>query len=263
MISIVVCSINPAKFAAVTASFAAAMGDARHEIVAIHDARSLCEGYNRGVARARGDFCVFAHDDIEILTRDLAGTLQRHLGDRDVVGIAGTTRLAGMGWANSGILHARGMVTHVVGEDFEVRFFGAPAGLCDGIEALDGVLFATRREIAQQIGFDEETFDGWHGYDTDFTFRCHRAGLRLAVALDIPLIHFSNGNVGTAWLEYDRRFCAKHAGKLAGGEGIWLNVRRRVRTRTEVCAAYELSPLVALTSEVARSAAVQEYAGAR
>jgi hypothetical protein len=101
------------------------------------------------------------------------------------------------------------------------------------------------------------------GYDTDVTFRCHRAGLRLAVALDIPLIHFSNGNVGTAWLEYDRRFCAKHAGKLAGGEGIWLNVRRRVRTRTEVCAAYELSPLVALTSEVARSAAVQEYAGAR
>jgi hypothetical protein len=103
VISIVVCSIDPVKFAAVTRNFAAAMGDVHYEIVGIHDARSLCEGYNRGIARARGEICVFAHDDIEILAPDLPGALRRHLRDHDVVGVAGATRLAGMGWANAGI----------------------------------------------------------------------------------------------------------------------------------------------------------------
>jgi len=261
MISIVICSIDPAKFAAVTTSFAAAMGDARYEIVGIHDARSLCEGYNRGIARARGGICVFAHDDIEILAPDLPGALRRDLRDRDVVGVAGTTRLAGMGWANSGIRHARGMITHVIGEDFDVRFFGAPAGVCDGIEALDGVFFATRHEVAQRIGFDAETFDGWHGYDTDFTYRCHLAGLRVAVALDIPLVHHSDANVDAAWLEYHGRFRVKHEGRLARGEGIWLNVHRRVRTRADVLAAYDLPRLHALTEEVARSVEARERAG--
>jgi GT2 family glycosyltransferase len=261
VISIVICSIDPAKFAAVSASFAAAMGAAHHEIVGIHDAESLSEGYNRGVTRARGEICVFAHDDIEILAPGLASTLQRHVEDHDVVGVAGTTRLAGMGWANSGIRHARGIMAHAIDEEFDVRFFGAPTGVCDGIEALDGVFFATRCEVAQRIGFDAETFDGWHGYDTDFTYRCHLAGLRIAVALDIPLVHHSNGNVDAAWLEYDRRFRIKHGAQLASGDGIWLNVHRRVRTRADVRAAYDLPRLRALTEDIEQWVTAREHSG--
>ncbi len=256
MISIIVCSIDRVKFAAVTASFAAALPAAKHEVVGIHDARSLCEGYNRGIARACGEICVFAHDDIEILTPDLAGTLQRHLADHDVVGIAGTTRLVGMGWASSGIRYARGIVTHVIGDDLDVRLFGVPAP-GERIEGLDGVFFATRREVARSIGFDADTFDGWHGYDTDFSFRCHLAGLRLAVALDLPLVHHSDANVDAAWLEYDRRFRAKHGSRLPAGEGPWVNAHRRVRTREDACAAYDLPRLQAITEELARRVPAQ------
>lgn len=252
MISIVVCSVDRAKFAAVTASFAAALGDTAHEVVGIHDAVSLCDGYNRGLARARGEVCVLAHDDIDVLATDLGATLHRHLGDCDVLGVAGTTRLAGMGWANSGIRYARGIVTHVVDGDYDVRLFGAPSALCGGIEGLDGVFLAMRRDIRLRIGFDADTFDGWHGYDTDFAFRCHLAGLRVAVAADIPLVHSSGANVDAAWLEYDRRFRARHGALLAAGEGPWLDVHRRVRTRAEVVAAYDLPRLRALTEEIAR-----------
>ena len=262
MISIIVCSVDPAKFSALTSTVATAMSAARHEIVGIHDAKSLCEGYNRGVALARGEICVFAHDDIELLSTGLAATLERHLGDRDLVGVAGTTRLADMGWASSGILHARGMIAHVVGGDFDVRFFGMPAGESERIEALDGVFFVTRREVAQRIGFDADTFDGWHGYDTDFTYRCHLAGLRVGVALDIPMIHTSDGNVDASWLEFDRRFRVKHKARLTGTPGLWLNVHRRVRARTDIRAAYDLSRLRTLTAEVARRVAAHDPAGA-
>lgn len=257
MISVVVCSIDTAKFSAVKATFARALEGSAHEIVGIHDARSLCDGYNRGLALARGELCVFAHDDIELLTSDLAGILGRHLARRDLIGVAGTTKLVGMGWANSGIRYARGIVTHAAGQDFDVRFFGAgdvEGAVCGGIVALDGVFLAARREVAQAIGFDADTFDGWHGYDSDFSYRCHLAGRRVGVALDLPLVHFSEGNVDAAWLEYDRRFRRKH--ELKGeGDGRWLNVHRRVRTRDDVLGAYDLARLRELDAKVARVAA--------
>lgn len=249
MISVVICNVDPAKLAAVTASYAERMAGEPHEIVVIHDARSLCDGYNRGLARAAGDLIVFSHDDVEILTPDLGGTLRRHFADWDVVGVAGTTRLSGMGWASSGIEYACGAVTHGTPGDYELQLMGAPARVAGGIVALDGVFFATRRDVAHAVGFDASTFDGWHGYDTDFTFRCHLSGYRIAVCLDLMLIHFSKGHVDAAWLEYDARFRRKHRALLAP-PGKWLDVRKRLRTREEVVAAYDFDELHRLTEAV-------------
>lgn len=254
MISIVICSIDPARFAAVEQTYARHIGDEPFEIVGIHDARSLCEGYNRGLRQAKGDLCVFSHDDIEILSDDLGATLRRHLRDWDVVGVAGTTRMHAMGWANSGIRYARGVVTQRTADGYEIKFLGAPEVVNGAIQGMDGVFFAARREVAETIGFDEETFDGWHGYDTDFTFRCYLAGFRLAVCLDIRLIHFSEGTVDEAWSRYAERFQAKHAAHLATGAGQWLEVRRRVRTHEEILAAYDMAKLRALTDEIQRRA---------
>lgn len=247
MISIVTCSRDDRRFAAVAATYAARMGDERHEIIRIADARSLCEGYNRGLRAARGDICVFTHDDIEILSDDLGATLRRHLRTFDVVGVAGTTRMAGMLWATSGIRHARGLMTHRDEAGYTIDFFGAPADVNGGIEGLDGVFIAARRDVAERIGFDEVTFDGWHGYDTDFTFRCHLAGHRLAVCLDIRLVHFSRGSIDDAWHRYAARFHGKHGPRLAADTGEWITVQRRVADHGQILAAYDMDALRALT----------------
>ena len=71
-ISIIICSADPQLFAKVCANYRPALlRSVSHEIIGIHDACSLCEGYNRGIARASGDVLVFSHDDIEIVTPDL------------------------------------------------------------------------------------------------------------------------------------------------------------------------------------------------
>lgn len=252
MISVIVCSIDAAKLAAVEAAYARQLAGSAFEVVAIRDAQSLCEGYNRGLAQARGEVCIFSHDDIDLLGGDLAAKLHAHLRSCDVVGVAGTTRLAGMGWAEAGIRHARGMIAHVIEGGYVVRLFGATGRLMHGAVALDGVFFATRRDVARAVGFDERTFDGWHGYDTDFTFRCHRAGYRVAVALDIPLVHFSDGNVDRAWLAYAARFASKHGANLHATAGPWRDVELRVRHQDEVLAAFaDLGALRELTERVA------------
>ena len=79
MISVILCSIDPGKFAAVSKNLADRMADAPFEIIGIHDARSLAEGYNRGIAQSSGEILVFCHDDIEIITPDFNARIRRHL----------------------------------------------------------------------------------------------------------------------------------------------------------------------------------------
>ena len=98
MISVVICSIDATKFARVTANFRERLADRPHEVIGIHDARSLAEGYNRGLRQARGDVVVFSHDDVAILSPDFGGALERALQRLDVVGVVGTTEVRSANW---------------------------------------------------------------------------------------------------------------------------------------------------------------------
>src|SRR4029453_17158555 len=62
-ISILVCSIDPARFGNVSASYQTHFAGHQLEIVGVHDARSLAEGYNRAATRSTGDILIFSHDD--------------------------------------------------------------------------------------------------------------------------------------------------------------------------------------------------------
>jgi len=75
--------------------------------------------------------------------------------------------------------------------------------------ALDGVFIATHRRVWEALRFDEQCFDGFHLYDIDFTYRAHRAGFRLAVPLDLLLIHYSTGRYDIRWQAFNMRFLAK------------------------------------------------------
>ena len=209
--SFVVCSIDDAKFASLARTIAARFAGIEHEVIRIPDAASLCEGYNRGHARSRGDAVVFCHDDIDLLAPDAAARLARHLTHADVVGVAGATRVTGPAvfWAGHPWLH--GWVTyHRPGDaDYEATAMSLDAPFVPGIAALDGVFVACRREAAAAVPFDAQAFDGFHLYDLDFSYRAHRAGFRLAVACDLGLVHESKGDFGADWSRYAARFRAK------------------------------------------------------
>lgn len=204
--SVVVCSIRPPMLERARQSLAQAFGDAAWELVHVADARSLCEGWTRGLDRARGEVVLFCHDDIALacdrLGERLAGALARH----DVVGVAGSTRLAGPNWAWPGAPHAHGWVAHMRAGELLAGAYALDGPEIAGIESLDGVFMAMRRETATAIGFDADAFDGWHLYDTDFCWRARRAGLRLAVRCDLGLVHSSESGFGAAWASYARRF---------------------------------------------------------
>ena len=215
-VSVVICSIDAAKFSRVCDNYRALFGARGVEIVGIHDARSLSEGYNRGIAQSRGEQIILSHDDIEIVTPDFAERLERHLAQFDLIGVAGTTRLVTGKWESAGDPYAFVVISAPVPDCpgyVTVLRGGGPLVVPD-IQALDGVFMAMRREVAVSVPFDDVLFDHFHLYDLDFSFRAHLAGFSLAVCRDIVLIHQSIGKFDAVWNEYRRRFETKHRAHL-------------------------------------------------
>ena len=209
-ISIVVCSRRDARYAAMAASYGRALAGWPHEIVRIADAKSVAEGYTRGVSRATGEIVVFTHDDVEILAADFGERLVRRLGECGVLGIAGATRVTGPAWPFAGWPYLHGSVIYPDGSGYRVTAYSRTVPVAHGIRVVDGVFLAMKREIAVSIGWDAETCDGFHGYDVDFTLRAAQAGLRLAVASDLGVVHRSYGRFDKRWEATARKLTAKH-----------------------------------------------------
>ena len=192
--SVIVCSIKPWNFAQVSTHFERLLAGVPHEIIGIHDARSLAEGYNRGLRRARGDIVVFSHDDMTFLDSQFAQKIAIRMQSWDVLGFAGASRLIQPVWF-AAREHLSGAVCHWSRRQahcFSLVIYGAQNWpVTGGIEVLDGLCLIARHEVAAAVGFDSETFDDWHLYDCDFSFAAHLAGYKIGVCCDIPYIHAS------------------------------------------------------------------------
>ena len=212
LVSIIVCSIDDQKHARTVELYRRLYAGLPHEITVIRDARSLAEAYNRGIASSSGEVVVLSHDDVDILAADFAARLQRHLQRFDVIGVMGGAQMSGPAWGWSGHPNLRGWITHHAPDAHEWFVdIVDPRSVADDIVVLDGVFLAARRSVFDAVRFDAETFDGFHVYDIDWSYRAAMAGFRVAVAGDLLLVHESRGSFDPEWQRYAERFCAKHA----------------------------------------------------
>ena len=221
-VSVLICSPSAERFAQAEAMYHRLLAEVPHEIIAVRDARSLAEGYNRALRQARHDIVVLAHDDVGILSPDFAARLLRGMSRHDLVGIAGARKLVGGAWHFAGYPHLAGQVGMPGGDGgYVVTLYDVTERETKGLLALDGLLLATRRETALRLGFDEITFDGWHLYDLDFSLRASQAGLDCATCNDILAVHDSQGSYDEQWLKYAQRFLDKHKSRLGPMQSVF------------------------------------------
>ncbi|HYC34808.1 MAG TPA: glycosyltransferase [Usitatibacter sp.] len=238
--SIVVCSVDRSRFARMRESFSAALAGRAHEFIVIDDASSLAEGYMRGLRQCRHERVVLAHDDIEIDADGAFDVMEQALEAQDVVGLAGSRVANGPAVMWAGHPHLHGWVAYPVAgaSAFDATIFSHESGLLGGMQTLDGMLLATRRELALDVGFDAATFDGFHFYDLDFTYRAALRGLRLAVTTEVTVVHASVGDFGDAWSHYAARFAARfpHLNAPAGPHHAY---HTRLESRQSLSRFYE------------------------
>ncbi len=210
-ISAIICSNRPQYFAAIERALKSQF--ARHdvELIGVHDATSLCEGYNRGAARALGDILIFCHDDIEFVHDDFGERVLSHLTNHDVIGVAGASKMVDADWGHAGMRHVHGQIIHKPPGQADFLYFaaGLQAPIVENIHALDGVFIGMQRRVWEAIKFDDATFNAFHVYDIDFTYRAHLAGFRIAVPMDLLLIHFSIGGYDLKWQRENLKFLRK------------------------------------------------------
>lgn len=214
-VSVLICSRSAERVAQAEAMYRRLLADLPHEIVVIGDARSLAEGYNRALRQARHDIVMLAHDDVRILSPDFAARLLRGMSRHDLVGIAGTRKLAGGAWHFAGHPHLAGQIGMPDSDGgYVVTLYDVDERETAGLQALDGLLLATRRETALRLAFDEASFDGWQLYDLDFSLRASQEGLDCATCNDILVVHDSQGSYDEHWRKYAQRFLDKHQSRL-------------------------------------------------
>lgn len=226
----VVNSADDCRFATFENGIRQIFGADAPPIVRIRDARSMCEGHNRGVRQGpRSEWYLFCHDDIRFLSPDAPALIRQAMEQCDMFGVAGTRRMVSGNWYDAGVPYTLGQVVARSAERrdrYELQIFGANTGLVQpGAVALDGILIACRAELFDRLGgFDEASYPWFVGYDMDFTFRAALAGARLAVSEALLLLHdstvadFSEAKI-KAWEDAQRTFVARFHGHLSAVAG--------------------------------------------
>jgi hypothetical protein len=235
-VSALVCSVDRARFERVSASYRARFEGFALEIIGVHDARSLAEGYNRAASQATGDVLIFSHDDIGLVTPDFAARLAAHLERYDGVGVAGASQVTGPRWSDAGPGATHGHILHAPPPGRQgalLMAWGFQRPICEDLRLLDGAFIAVRRHVWESVRFDPDRYDGFHLYDMDFTLRASGTGARLAVPADLLLFHASQGRYGDAWRRYARRF-AEAAGLDWTAPALPCGLQARLETREQV-----------------------------
>lgn len=234
--SVIMCSPpqNEEKFKSVEALYKIALQGEDYELIRISDAKSMAEGYIRGIEQASGSIIIFSHDDAAPV-RPIGAKLRRHLRHVDIVGGAGSDRLDGPAWFTAGPPHVAGQVMNqmarpklvdglpVLAPDgvnhlgeifFLLSVYGVTSRLIKNIQVIDGFWMAANREVLHPslAWFDPKTCDSFHGYDIDFSFGAYLRGVRIGVATDLSLLHASSGGYGDPkWKPAAEKLAAKYA----------------------------------------------------
>jgi Glycosyltransferase like family len=210
-LSIIVCSRDDARYRRFVGECERALCSSHFEIIRIADAKSMCEGYNRGTNAATGELFLYCHDDIEFITNGVHRALINALADFDVACCVGSSVVDGPTWMCRDATQSQGWMAASDARSgvYSMSLIGVPSRQ-SLLAAGDGCFIACRDVIAQSLRWDEATFDSFHLYDIDFCLRARNSGFRLGVARGVAINHLSQGSFDAVWREQAQRFMQKH-----------------------------------------------------
>ena len=242
-VSVVICSIDPRKFATVTSSYRQRFAGCPLQIIGVHDATSLAEAYNR--AAATGD-----RRPHRVLAR-------RHRARHARISRRGSSRIStvttasasparraspGPKWGHAGQRHIHGHILHVPPPSAPGVLLMASGFQAAGVREHPCARWRIHRGAAARLGDrTASTPSATTAFISTISIsrgRASAAGARLAVPLDLTLLHRSTGRYDAAWRRYAARFvaqvgprsaCAAHPRRPAGATRHAATGRRPAR----------------------------------
>lgn len=224
-LSVVICSIDPNKSREVAENIKRTSGVDCEFIIIDNRERglSISQAYNEGASKAKYDYLLFSHEDIEWLCASWAPELIKKLKDPStgVIGMAGSdVRLnvpSPHGWCS---ILGREITNYICYQRYNIKAFRGVTNwllVRQGDEeskpfkqvvTLDGMTMFVRKNVWEKHPFDEKMITGFHAYDIDFSLVIHAAGFKNYIYTDreIFFLHKSWGSFNLDWYETSLRF---------------------------------------------------------
>jgi GT2 family glycosyltransferase len=200
MLSIIVCSRNKKLPKEFIENIIKTVG-VDYEIIAIDNSEnkhSIFSAYNAGFAQSKNPYLCFVHEDVIFHSSNWGTKVIAHLDDKKtgIIGVAGGDLVPRVpsSWATL-ISPGHNIIQTHKNENKLSEFILKPENFDQSKRSsitLDGVFMCMKRELMQEIHFDEN-LKGFHGYDYDITLQSTVAGYVNYVIYDIKLEHFSGG----------------------------------------------------------------------
>jgi len=188
--------------------------------------KSAAEALNYGGEKASGDYIMFAHQDMCLLSHyflEDAEKILTSIPDLGVGGVAGTTQ-EGI-WRFSIDIYEFANYSSLTVRKPEV------------VETLDECLLFVPRPVFSKLRFDEKVFDGWDCYGSDYSLCVARWGLKAYVIPGSSSHTYTRRGFYHTWdfhdlLKYQKRLYNKHKGNYRTihtwlAKVSWLSLRQR------------------------------------
>lgn len=166
---------------------------------------SIFQAYNIGVEESAFPFLCFMHDDIKYHSKDWGVNVTNHFNDvhTGAIGIAGGAYLTYMPspWWVSGINYEYLVNVNKGKASNKELLVGGVKAIKNEVVSLDGVWFCIKKQLFEQIRFDENCYDGFHFYDLDICAQIKTLGYKLFCVSDVLVEHKSDGCLDETWMK--------------------------------------------------------------
>lgn len=149
------------------------------EILPVYNAKSMAEGYNRGMASTDAKYKIYMHQDVFVINPNFLYDILNIFKINwkiGMIGVIGCPKLS-----PSGVMAFEKRVGNIYSLDSEnVNFEGYEYGKSDGlteVEAIDGLIMVTKNDLYWR----EDLFDGWEFYDVAQSFEFRKKGYKVVV----------------------------------------------------------------------------------
>jgi len=215
VIGFVVCVGNPEVHARRALRSYALVREPDSVLAELTDAVSIHAAYNEALDHFAGcddlEALVLLHEDVELVDPGFCDAVRARLRDPAVavLGTIGARGVRSLAWWEGEHV---GFVRETRGAVGEPRSSGT-------VDTVDGLLLTLSPWAVRNLRFDDERFDGFHGYDVDICFSARAAG-RVVLAADLGVVHHTKGGYGdrAVWDRCDERLRRKWSLGTAAGD---------------------------------------------
>lgn len=232
MISIIICSKQIATDPILLQNIKDTIGT-EYEVIHIDNSTNrynIFEAYNQGVSQSHGEYLCFMHDDVIFHSKDWGTVVEKSLALKAVgaLGVAGGCVVqAHTDWRFYRFHRLNYLIQGVNTVEENSQYYTLDPPLQTPykrplamVAVLDGVWICIRRELFEQIRFDDVNYHDFHLYDSDICMQINTLGLCSFVTYDILLEHKSEGAFSAGFKENLEVFSNKWKEMLPLVKGI-------------------------------------------